>query len=225
MTGCSVRADIFLILFSDNKTGLASGGLDRTVKVWDLNGSNGHMHHHSAYTLHPSFPVRRVLWRPSYECELAIVSNADFGTGSNSSLSTTNLKASLHGREKGSTATTRPSEGGDAVEIWDVRRNIAKWSIYGSTAEGSVTGKPTGTRLSDGFPLPKNSIFLPDIAFGDSHAMWTVHSSGTFSQIDLRDANKPIDAIPRVANSWDVCGSLLFVSDTPMNWEPPYDDL
>lgn len=30
------------------------------------------------YTLHTSYPIRRVLWRPGYECEIAVVSQADF---------------------------------------------------------------------------------------------------------------------------------------------------
>jgi len=34
------------------------------------------------YTLHPSYPIRRVLWRPGYECELAVVSHADFSVSS-----------------------------------------------------------------------------------------------------------------------------------------------
>ena len=31
------------------------------------------------YTLHPSFPVRRVAWRPGYETELAIASSNEHG--------------------------------------------------------------------------------------------------------------------------------------------------
>lgn len=47
------------------------------------------------YTLHPAFPVRRVLWRPSYECELAIVSNAEFATSAHADLLQSALSASL----------------------------------------------------------------------------------------------------------------------------------
>jgi WD repeat-containing protein 24 len=46
-----------------------------------------------------------------------------------------------------------------------------------------------------------------------------------FSQIDLRDCSKPIDAIPRVAVTWEASGSLAFVSDRKSRWEIPYDDV
>jgi len=34
------------------------------------------------YTLYPSYPIRRVLWRPGYECELAVVAHVDFSVSS-----------------------------------------------------------------------------------------------------------------------------------------------
>ena len=64
-----------------------------------------------------------------------------------------------------------------------------------------------------------------DLAFTDSHAIWAQHASGAFSQIDLRDATKPIDAIPRVAATWEATGSLAFVAERKDLWEIPYDDL
>lgn len=66
---------------------------------------------------------------------------------------------------------------------------------------------------------------LLDVAFADSHAMWAQHSTGAFSQLDLRYSHKPLDAIPRVAATWDAAGSLAFVTDRPRRWEIPYDDL
>jgi WD repeat-containing protein 24 len=146
---------------------IVSGGLDRTVKVtyfsvwktlltnnpwqvWDLSTStsSGHIPQRPTYTLHPPFPVRRVLWRPSHECEVAVVSNGEFGTGSSSDLQHTaiseNLQNRVHTRERTSGATTphRSHTGvGDPVEIWDVRRGwIAKWSVNASAAEGGATG-------------------------------------------------------------------------------------
>ncbi|KAF8960014.1 hypothetical protein BDZ97DRAFT_1922438 [Flammula alnicola] len=229
---------------------LVSGGLDRCVKVWDLTspGASNHIPHKPTYTLHPSFPVRRLAWRPGYECELAIVSNTEYATHSidisqaspsptfgptnnNSGLLTRvgsglGLDALMRGGGSNSgdntfakdkpnapMATTpepkaSPSVSlaspGDAVEIWDVRRGwIAKWSVTGSAVEGGIT----------------------DIAFGDSHAIWAQHASGTFSQLDLRNATKPIDSIPRVATTWEATGSMAFVVDEHERWEPPYDDL
>ncbi|KAF9020966.1 hypothetical protein BDZ89DRAFT_1201771 [Hymenopellis radicata] len=188
---------------------IVSGGLDRTVKVWDLTwpSLSSHIPHKPAYTLHPSFPVRQVLWRPGYDCELAIVSNSEFTTGSNP-----DMNAPLH--RSGSAieltaandrkASLSSSSIGDPIEIWDVRRGwIAKWSVTGSAVEGGVTG----------------------MTFGDSHAIWTQHSSGMFSQIDLRDSGKPLDSVPRVSATWEASGSLAFVSDQKQLWEAPYDDI
>lgn len=79
---------------------IVSGGLDRCVKVWDLtsvtSGKSSHMPHKPTYTMHPSFPVRRVLWRPSHECEVAIISN-DFVSANNPDMSTAGSSASATG--------------------------------------------------------------------------------------------------------------------------------
>jgi hypothetical protein len=64
-----------------------------------------------------------------------------------------------------------------------------------------------------------------DIAFGDSHSLWTQHSSGAFSQLDLRHAWKPLDAVSSTALCWEVSGALAFVSDSPSSHSIPYDDV
>ncbi|TFK81768.1 hypothetical protein K466DRAFT_501579 [Polyporus arcularius HHB13444] len=204
---------------------IVSGGMDKCVKVWNLaTPATRHTSHHPTYTLHTSYPVRRVLWRPGYECELAVVSNADFGTGmdfghgvlpagpSSASAGTAMPSPripSAHFSDPSSTPQDRSksgtrNDGSDPVEIWDGRRGyIAKWVVNGSAVEGGVT----------------------DIDFADSHALWAVHSSGTFSQLDLRQSRKPLDAIPRSAISWNTTGSIAFVTDKPKRWEVPYDDV
>lgn len=63
-----------------------------------------------------------------------------------------------------------------------------------------------------------------DIAFKDSQTLWAQHSSGAFSQLDLRDARAPLDAVPRVAATWEITGSLTFVADKPSATELPYDE-
>ncbi|KIM83593.1 hypothetical protein PILCRDRAFT_429998 [Piloderma croceum F 1598] len=67
------------------KVGLLVGGWIKLSKyqVWDALRLS-HIPHKPTYTRHSSFPVRRVLWRPGYECELAIVLNEGFGSGSGS---------------------------------------------------------------------------------------------------------------------------------------------
>ncbi|KAJ3786355.1 hypothetical protein GGU10DRAFT_427441 [Lentinula aff. detonsa] len=244
---------------------IVSGGLDRCVNVWDLtsvtNSKSSHMPHKPIYTLHPSFQVRRVLWRPSHECEIAVISNGEFSSGSNPDMGpsagasasiqsnqaraivrTSSMRSVQRGQgvlnrigagfglglevlgsgdhheaarnknERVGTVVTqspkRPasSDGGvgDAAEIWDVRRGwIAKWHVNGSAAEGGST----------------------DVAFGGPNTLWTQHGSGMFSQLDLRDATKPVEAIPRVSLTSDASGSLTFVTSSANRWEIPYDDI
>ncbi|KAF8150924.1 hypothetical protein B0H34DRAFT_156740 [Crassisporium funariophilum] len=240
--GVSTQSSTAIGVASQADTGglgwLVSGGLDRCVKVWDLTapGAGTHIPHKPTYTLHPSFAVRRVAWRPGYECEIALVSSTEFATssadlsqpspgpvasglltrvGSGMGLdsifrpggteSVFNVKDKLNIPTISEAKTPSSAFGsGDAVEIWDVRRGyIAKWSVTGSAVEGGVT----------------------DIAFGDSHAIWAEHASGSFSQIDLRDATKPVDAITRVAATWEASGSMAFVADHKPRWEIPYDDV
>ncbi|TCD66714.1 hypothetical protein EIP91_001007 [Steccherinum ochraceum] len=218
----SVHSDV-----DDGRMGwLASGGMDRTVKVWNLTTTESHISRIPAYTLHTSYPVRRVVWRPSYDCELAVVSNVEFGPANPnptndsstpspavtspymgaSALMSEEAVAAVERMPGGAIGVTTPVRGqlGDPVEIWDVRRGfLAKWTVRGSAAEGGVT----------------------DVLFTDSHALWAQHYSGTFSQFDLRQSSKPLDAMPRNAVTWNVEGSVAFVTDKPKRWEVPYDDV
>ena len=165
---------------------VGTGGLDRCVKVnspqlcseswdslfvcqvWDFNsGTGGDGSQSLVYKLHTSFPVRRVLWRPGYGCELAVVSNADFGLGPGPDVSAAASKMpSPRIAEKPMQGDPQPfsilselqnhlspklpfepivsqsrNGTGDSLEIWDVRRQyIAKWLLNNSAVEGGVTG-------------------------------------------------------------------------------------
>jgi hypothetical protein len=66
------------------------------------------------------------------------------------------------------------------------------------------------------------NLNVVDIAFRDSHGLWAQHASGTFSQLDMRESIRPLDAIPRVAATW---GSVAFVADRRKALEAPYDDM
>lgn len=68
-----------------------------------------------------------------------------------------------------------------------------------------------------------NSVI--DMVFSDSHALWTQHFSGAFSQIDLHFAEKPVESVPRVALCWDSTNLLAHVTDVPGLTEIPYDDM
>ena len=118
---------------------IASGSLDRTVKVWNL--TNPHIERPPTYTIATQFPVRRVRWRPGYECELAVSSNAESGTGSMSDITDSGTIVDVDMEKPEAAPVKGRTDVGDAVEIWDVRRgHIAKWQVRGSSIEGGVTG-------------------------------------------------------------------------------------
>lgn len=127
---------------------------------------------------------------------------------------------SANSKDDAGASVTR-TDGNDPIEIWDVRRGyIAKWVVSGSAVEGGVTG--TGVFVLQ--TLVASIPLLTDVDFGDSHALWAQHTSGMFSQLDLRYCMKPLDMITSTAVTWDVAGSLAFVTDRPKTWEAPYDD-
>ncbi|EIW81604.1 hypothetical protein CONPUDRAFT_165704 [Coniophora puteana RWD-64-598 SS2] len=69
--------------------------------------------------------------------------------------------------------------GGEIVEVWDVRRPwLAKWAVEGCG--------------------------VSDAVFATPYSLWMQHNSGTFAQVDMRNAIRPIDAISRVALAWGV---------------------
>jgi len=112
--------------------------------------------------MHPSFPVRRIAWRPGYECELAVVSNDDVspptadapvpsvtpgllsrvgsGLGLDAMLNFNDqLKEKLNEQALESLKSTG---NGEVLEIWDVRREwLAKWSVPRASADGSIAGR------------------------------------------------------------------------------------
>ena len=140
------------------------------TQVWDLTApsSSSHIPSKPTYTLHPRFPVRHVLWRPGHNCEIAVISNPELASASTKadasqlpSLTPPFLSrpASTHALDsliqlpdiEVQHVPMPPMEGkgsgfiptaDDTIEIWDVRRGwIAKWSVRGSGAEGSLTGR------------------------------------------------------------------------------------
>ena len=194
-------------------------------QVWAPPGSStlSHIVNKPTYVLHPSYPVRRVLWRHGYPCELALVSNAEFSGASGAELManpriqnvTPSFLASAVPASKPKDTDSKSGLVGDAVEIWDVRRGwVAKWTTDTSLSDGGVTG----TRSISSCSNPELMLErCPDAVFPDSHALLVQHTSGTFAQVDLRYSHRPIDAVPRVALSWNTVdgsdGALAFVAD------------
>ncbi|KAF8982530.1 hypothetical protein BDQ17DRAFT_1394052 [Cyathus striatus] len=236
---------------------LISGGLDRCVKVWDLtspaltssttfsaNASNNslsgapHIPHKPTYVLHPSFPVRKVLWRPGYDCELTVVSNAEFSQGSESS------EASSVQSIASSTAGVAPgilTRVGSGLGLEAMMRGIGG----SNSSAGSVDGKPP-TQLPSPvvqgdaieiwdvrrgwvakWSIPGSAAEggVTDLVFNSPSTIWTQHTSGMFMQLDLRTCTAPLESIPRVALAWEASGAMAFVSDKRPKWEVPYDDM
>lgn len=173
-----------------------SGSLDRQVKVWDLSSqdSGTHISNKPTYTLYPSFPVRRVVWRPNYACELAVVSNSRFSSGSNLDTNTCideNSPTSIAG-------------GADAVEIWDVRRSwIPKWTVPGLAGEGSLTDLTYGDadsiwtqHFSGTFSQTDlRTCVKPIDSVNPTAISWSESGSITFA-LDVEDPNQiPYDDI------------------------------
>ena len=118
--------------------------------------SDSHILAKPTYTLHPRYPVRHVLWRPGYECEIAVISNPELAPPAAktdvSKLVTTPpfLSPSASSNTLDALSTITDTDllryasvpvVDDTIEIWDVRRAwVAKWSIRGSGAEGNLTG-------------------------------------------------------------------------------------
>ncbi|CEL56747.1 hypothetical protein RSOLAG1IB_08049 [Rhizoctonia solani AG-1 IB] len=49
----------------------ATGGMDKTVKIWDMNSPQ--MATQPIHTLHTTHPVKQAAWRPGHETEIAVV--------------------------------------------------------------------------------------------------------------------------------------------------------
>ncbi|ESK95845.1 wd repeat-containing protein 24 [Moniliophthora roreri MCA 2997] len=159
--------------FPENSGGghgwLVSGGLDRCVKVWDL--TSQHIPHKPTYTLHPSFPVRRVLWRPSYECEIAIVSNADFGTTNNPELNTPvppvpGLPSALQVPVVASAASSRRSPNlGLGLDFFGGDKDSSASRPKSFSGPSGGTSTPTGSRIS---------VSGPASGTGEAAEIWDV---------------------------------------------------
>ncbi|KDQ16119.1 hypothetical protein BOTBODRAFT_31188 [Botryobasidium botryosum FD-172 SS1] len=99
---------------------VCTGGMDRTVKIWDM--SFPHLSQNPTHTLHTSFPVRSVSWRPSHDTEIAVVP----------------LAHGISSARQPDNKNTGGANYGSSIELWDVRRNwIPKYLL--PSVEGSIT--------------------------------------------------------------------------------------
>ncbi|KAG8968972.1 hypothetical protein FRC03_005238 [Tulasnella sp. 419] len=105
----------------DSRGWLCTGGMDRTVKVWDM--SVPLLSQTPIHTLHTTERVKRVTWRPGHDCEIAVVPQTSMISPAGTSANTEDL---------GFLAEA------DRIEIWDVRRGwIPKYIL--ENGEGAVS--------------------------------------------------------------------------------------
>ncbi|PVF95403.1 hypothetical protein CPB86DRAFT_592041 [Serendipita vermifera] len=174
---------------------LASGSLDHTVKIWQIEATR--ILPKPLHTIHTPYPVGKIAWRPDLPTEIIVLpyhSSASHLAGGKSA--------------QKSASTFKQGNVGDgaidryAPQIWDVRKGwVAKWAV--DAADGPAT----------------------DLGVVDSDVIHLLYKSGSFIQHDLRAVSRPSDHMPRQALSWNARSSLFFVADVPRPFDPPYDDL
>jgi WD40 repeat protein len=108
----------------DGRAWLCTGGLDRTVKVWDMSHST--IPQIPTHTLHTPNGVKRVLWRPEHDTEIAVVP----------------LTSGISPAGGPGAVDDPNAVGGEAdkIEVWDVRREwISKYIL--EAGDGAVAGE------------------------------------------------------------------------------------
>ncbi|KZO96812.1 WD40 repeat-like protein [Calocera viscosa TUFC12733] len=218
-------------LSDDSGTWLASCGMDKFVKVWDMDASS------------PTSALSGAPAGNSYGSFASSASAGSYSSGSALSATTTSstgipynkpkqvLRTPTYNRRvawrpgcdtelvvlpyaKGGGAEELEEEGNEVQEesriaLWDVRRNyVPKYVLEG------------------GAGAPRDVLFFdtePDALIATYHNSYVV-------QHDLRHHTRPIDVLGRTALSWDGTGRLAFVAEEkgevelPFD-EPPYDPL
>ena len=177
---------------------IATGGMDRTVKVWNASTLSSTVR--PVHTLHTARPVAKLCWRPDAPTELAITPH----------LSVMASVADGDAQGPASSATVT-----DEVEIWDVRReSVPKYVLR--SGEGAVSGAWARLLSADATAL----------VFADSNRLWTTHrSSGIFMQQDIHfDTTRPLDDLPRLGVGWSSAGDLAFAASVRHADDLPFDD-
>lgn len=196
---------------------LASGGVDGTVKVWDLSQSTAGTPA-LLKTLHVARPVQDVAWRPDRPCELAVAMMEGGVGGSLAGTRGAVGSAISFGSDELSNEGEEGAEGD--FEVWDLRRDcVPKFVVRGR--DGPASGA---------WPSP-DSLALAETAL--SALLWS--STDTFLTTHKRTSclvqhdvlykpECPLDHLPRQAVSWSADGTLAFAADEEDSQEIPFDD-
>lgn len=205
------------------------------------------------YTLYPSYPIRRVLWRPGYECELAVVAHVDFSVSSqhidhlypSSSTRGRGPSSGLQSRVESSICldttvrslsdhkVTQRESKSSSMSLSEQQHSDAvelwdvrrSWLPKWSVSGTSVEGGVTGTQYSAMVPHRILNYYHVDIEFADPYTLLAQNTNGTFTQLDMRDVTKPLDTISRALITWTPNSTLAFVIDNAPRSEIPYDDM
>jgi len=187
---------------AESKGWLCTGGMDKTVKIWDMSAP---LTQAPLHVLHTAESVKQVKWRPGHDCELAVVPQ------------TPGIAISAEKDAGGEDVSI--SADADRIEIWDVRRGwIPKYVLEGG--EGAVGGVLRFTAYSQ---LLK--FYSTDIEWSNSGALWATYKNGTFVQHDLRECYRPLDNITRSPLTWDAAGTVTYATESVSLADVPFDDM
>ncbi|KZV97010.1 hypothetical protein EXIGLDRAFT_642556 [Exidia glandulosa HHB12029] len=173
---------------------LATAGMDKTVRIWDLGGSA--LPSTPMRTLHASYPVRRVFFRPRHDTEVILVPATE-----SDPVEIWDVR-----REWFPKWTLQPSgEGGihdlvpaDAHSLWAVHASGA-FVQHDLRLQPSSSRPTTASRSSA--QKEKPILSAPG------------------------GLKRAIDEIPRGTVAWDPNGNIAFVAHREDRFELPYDDI
>lgn len=213
---------------------LASGGLDKTVKIWDMallehTGSSPIPTH----ILQAPNPIRRLAWRTGqgHGTEIAVLSSPDnasaavAGSTSHRPPSMTDLSAASIGVSgAGRSPMVNPAAATAAdddidqcvveearLEVWDVRRGfIPKYLLGKVPRHNALGGSVTDICWAEG---------------EDGMALQSTYSHGAFVQHDIRLHFTPLEYVPKQAIGWSARGDLTVAMDKFEKGVVPFDDL
>ncbi|WRT69791.1 uncharacterized protein IL334_006782 [Kwoniella shivajii] len=184
---------------------LASAGADKMVQIWDM-GQQWDKPPVPVHSLHTSYPVRRVAWRPDHPTELVVVPLIQPLTSSDPTLTPNHSSVTL---SSDSDSSHLAADENAHLEIWHVRRHyVAKYSI--PTQDGAAV----------------------DVAWanGDGNLV-ACFQNGGFAQMEVKgklgvgSLPLPLDQVPRQVVGWSPRGEMVYALDRFKLGEIPFDDV
>ncbi|EJD41071.1 hypothetical protein AURDEDRAFT_186730 [Auricularia subglabra TFB-10046 SS5] len=173
---------------------LATCGMDKTIKLWDLSGTS--LPSTPSRTLHASYPVRRVFFRPKHDTEVIAVPQLDH-----------ELPVEIWDvrREWLPKWTLQPAGEGDVHDLVPADAH-SLWAIHASGAfvQHDLRSQPVSSRPSS----VGSKLSMSSASNQPASGLW-----------------RTVDDIPRGTVAWDPNGTIVFVAHKEDRFELPYDDV